>query len=466
MSSHVVTLRNAILEARAALTGATALTDLVPERSITFGNSPQKDRMPRIVIEVSGAEYDATFTQSRKVQTFTVEYAVYSKSVDTCTAIMDEVRQALDTYQSSDFAVRVTDESFQAEVDNVLLGVVVATFQDAKGIPGFDTSAAETLIAVQEDLTQAQTELAAWEAEFGSDLATYQATPAKIFYPSFLHLDNWRYGHPNYSDVDYPFGYDEQLQAGNLHAGPAPEKLLHVAALDLTDPTLAAKTLQNNNEFGNKHRFTYDDGTEATEVYSSTLTNLNSHALNEDGYTGSNPQYIIDNYTGLGWFRSNHGTATDGPWYTWRGTNVGTPPFSDYVGMLQEVDNLTLFGYSDWRLPSQQEFYSSMGPQDLNNTFGGNMPADLDPYFPPINSYWRGYGGRNFLLGPVDQYNQSPNDLNDESQNTQSVFSPVVPAVISNGAVIGLQSFSNANFFVSQGNNWNVFLVRRHFSNS
>lgn len=164
MSSHVVTLRNAILEARAALTGATALTDLVPERNITFGNSPQKDRMPRIVIEVSSAEYEATFTQSRKVQTFTVEYAVYSKSVDTCTAIMDEVRQALDTYQSSDFAVRVTDESFQAEVDNVLLGVVVATFQDAAGIPGFDTSAAETLIAVQEDLAQAQTDLAAAQA--------------------------------------------------------------------------------------------------------------------------------------------------------------------------------------------------------------------------------------------------------------------------------------------------------------
>lgn len=164
MSQHVVTLRNAILEARAALTGATALTDLVPERNITFGNSPQKDRMPRIVIEVSSAEYEATFTQSRKVQTFTVEYAVYSKSVDTCTAIMDEVRQALDTYQSSDFAVRVTDESFQAEVDNVLLGVVVATFQDAAGIPGFDTSAAETLAAVQEDLAQAQTDLAAAQA--------------------------------------------------------------------------------------------------------------------------------------------------------------------------------------------------------------------------------------------------------------------------------------------------------------
>ena len=77
---------------------------------------------------------------------------------------MDEVRQALDTYQSSDFAVRVTDESFQAEVDNVLLGVVVATFQDAAGIPGFDTSAAETLSAVQEDLAQAQTDLAAAQA--------------------------------------------------------------------------------------------------------------------------------------------------------------------------------------------------------------------------------------------------------------------------------------------------------------
>lgn len=180
MSSHVVTLRNAILEARAALTGAPALTALVPERSITFGNSPQKDLMPRIVIEVSGAEYDATFTQSRKVQTFTVEYAVYSKSVDTCTAIMDEVRQALDTYQSSDFAVRVTDESFQAEVDNVLLGVVVATFQDAAGIPGFDASAAETLIAVQEDLAAAQSDLAQAQADAAAAQESEAALQAQL----------------------------------------------------------------------------------------------------------------------------------------------------------------------------------------------------------------------------------------------------------------------------------------------
>lgn len=161
-----VTLRNAILEARAALTGVTAVTDLVPARNITFGNSPQKDTMPRIVIEVSSAEYDATFTQSRKVQTFTVEYAVYSDSVDTCTAIMDEVRLALDSYTSSAFAVRVTDESFQAEVDNVLLGVVVSTFQDAVGAPGYDAT-------LGTQLNDALADVAAWEAATGMTLTEF-----------------------------------------------------------------------------------------------------------------------------------------------------------------------------------------------------------------------------------------------------------------------------------------------------
>lgn len=177
MSSHVVTLRNAILEARAVLTSYADLTALVPVAQITYGNSPQKDVMPRIVIEASGTEYDATFMASRKVQTFTLDYAVYSNSVDECTNIMDKMRDALDIYDSSEFSIRVTDESFQAEVDGTLVGVVVATFQDADGAPGFGAglSALNDLTVVQAALDAAQAELAAEQAASAAALAAETA---------------------------------------------------------------------------------------------------------------------------------------------------------------------------------------------------------------------------------------------------------------------------------------------------
>lgn len=184
MSSHVVTLRNAILEARAVLTSYADLTALVPVAQITYGNSPQKDVMPRIVIEASGTEYDATFMASRKVQTFTLDYAVYSDSVDACTNIMDKMRDALDIYDSSEFSIRVTDESFQAEVDGTLVGVVVATFQDADGAPGFGAglSALNDLTVVQAALDAAQAELAAetaqWETATGGTYDDYINPPA------------------------------------------------------------------------------------------------------------------------------------------------------------------------------------------------------------------------------------------------------------------------------------------------
>ncbi len=447
----IVTLRNAILEARAALTGVTAVTDLVPERNITFGNSPQKDTMPRIVIEVSSAEYDATYTQSRKVQTFTVEYAVYSKSVDTCTAIMDEVRHALDAYTSSAFSVRVTDESFQAELDNVLLGVVVATFQDAAGVPGYDAT-------VGAQLNDALAEVAAWETEFGTDIATYQATPSKIAYPTILHMDD-----PD--DVGVLTwgvnGYQGTLASGALTPGPSPSKIRHVAEVDVVNDPEYLKTLVNNNEFGNKHRFTYDDGTEATEIYSnneSTMTGQNTNAgpLN-DGYTGDNPQYIIDHYTGLGWFRQGLwvGDAASGEFYNSRGIYDHYTDFQDWI---DKPSTVTLAGFSDWRRPTGPEWTYSLGNVDFSNYMNGNTQTGRDIYFPPLNQYTRAFGGFIALLGPVDV----------SAESLTAGFNWFVPASQTNGFYLtGLvQSFMESSIANHNNGTVSTLLVRRHYTNS
>lgn len=455
-----VSLRDAILEARTAITTNVHVTDLVPARNITFGNSPQKDLLPRIVIEVSSAEYEATFTQSRKVQTFTVEYAVYSDSVDQCTAIMDAIRNALDFNQSSAFAVRTTDESFQAEVDNVLLGVIVATFQDANGIPGYTSS--ETVDNLQLALAAAEqalaAETAAWEAAVGSTLEEYVAEEAKIYYPNIIHMDE-------YDDVGVetygPNGYQGLLSSGVLSPGLAPSKILHVAEVDTVNDPEFLRTLVNNNEFGNKHRFTYDDGTEATEIYSNYANYLDGDVSgfgpHLDGYEGDNPRYIIDHYTGLGWYRSSYGktNAASGDWYESRGMY---DHFTDAQDWVDKPSTFTYAGFTDWRRPTGPEWTFGLGSVDWSNYMTGDDQSARDIYFPPLNQYARGYGAILTLLGPVDLNNQHNN----------SGFNWYVPASQTNGWVLTGIALTTVEARIADGSNSNYgpLLCRRHYSNS
>ena len=109
------------------------VTEVVPAQRISYGNSPQKQQKPRIVLEVSGTTYTPTFDDDRKVKTFTVDYAVYSDSVAQCTDVMERIQTVIRQHEVPSnglgFDVRLTDETLQAEVDGVLVGVVQATFQ-------------------------------------------------------------------------------------------------------------------------------------------------------------------------------------------------------------------------------------------------------------------------------------------------------------------------------------------------
>ena len=477
MSSHIVTLRDAIKEARAAMLASSAVTSLVGDLKITFGNSRQADVNPRIVIEVSGAEYTPTFLQSRKVQTFTVEYACYSESVDECTQIMDAVREALDTYTSSDFAVRVADESFQADVDNTLLGVVVATFQDTTGIPGFDAGGAEALINAQEDLAAAEQDLAdaqqaladeqantatavsdavsaetdQWEAAVGMTLAEYQALPpADIYYQRPLHK---REHEEEISAANFPHGYAAAYDAGLLNPEP-PAVISHVARVDPTD-TLG-KTLINPNVFGNTHRYTYDDGTEATETNSTGRSGVLFTATNVDGYTGPNPQYIIDHYTGLGWYRSyvNSADATaNNEWWNNKEFNTALAT-TDRKEYFAEVANITTQGYSDWRPATMQEYlFTYGGPTDPINIYAGNtgLNTDLDVYIPMISIGHRNSGSNFIFNGPIDRANYSYGVEGYLRSATNS-------ALVGDASVANMDSYVSTTAFKAQ-----FLLVRNHF---
>ena len=126
-------IKDVVKAARLILTEDGDVTDLVPESKISFGNSPQKTAKPRIVIEVSGTTYSPTFYNDREAKTYTIDYAVYSDSVGQCATIMEAVQAAIAQYPEPSaqvpWTIRLVDETFQAEVDGVLVGVVSATFQ-------------------------------------------------------------------------------------------------------------------------------------------------------------------------------------------------------------------------------------------------------------------------------------------------------------------------------------------------
>ena len=126
-------IKDVVKAARLILTEDGDVTDLVPESKISFGNSPQKAVKPRIVIEVSGTTYSPTFYNDREAKTYTIDYAIYSNSVGQCATIMETVQAAIASYPQPSvqvpWTIRLVDETFQAEVDGVLVGVVSATFQ-------------------------------------------------------------------------------------------------------------------------------------------------------------------------------------------------------------------------------------------------------------------------------------------------------------------------------------------------
>ena len=275
----------------------------------------------------------------------------------------------------------------------------------------------------------------------------------QIAYPNIIHMDD-------IDDVGVetwgPNGYQGMLSSGVLSPGPAPSNILHIAEVDTVADPQYLKTLVNNNEFGNKHRFTYDDGTEATEVYSGVASTVDNHAVLA-GYTGSNPRYVIDHYTGLGWYVSAFaagGTATSVEWYDARGL------YDYYTDMQDWVDKPSTFtygGFTDWRRPTGPEWTFGLGSVDWSSYMTGNNQSDRDIYFPPLNQYSRGFGSILMLLGPADISNES----------LTADFNWFVPASQTNGGLLtGIAKGTlDTRFADGTNSNYSPILCRRHYDN-
>lgn len=288
-----------------------------------------------------------------------------------------------------------------------------------------------------------------------ADYYTAQNTVApQIAYPNIIHMDDK-------DDVGVetwgPNGYQAMLSSGALSPGPAPSNILHIAEVDTAADPQYLKTLVNNNEFGNKHRFTYDDGTEATEMYTNNPLVADGGNVSVgpglDGYTGDNPRYIIDHYTGLGWYRSDysHNLST---WYEARGLYGFYTSLQDWV---DKPSTFTYAGFSDWRRPTGPEWLFSLGTVDWSSYMTGNDQSDRDIYFPPLNQFIRGYGGLVMLLGPADVSNES----------TTADFNWFFPVSQTNGGILtGVSQAGMESQITNQNNStYTTFMCRRHYDN-
>lgn len=86
--------------------------------------------MPGITITLGNVDYEPTTTDYSAATTYRVDVTVFGRSGDETTAIHDKIKDAFVAANSSNFDVRVFDERYFVDVDNVHQGFVSATWKN------------------------------------------------------------------------------------------------------------------------------------------------------------------------------------------------------------------------------------------------------------------------------------------------------------------------------------------------
>lgn len=116
-------------DVRTCLTSHTALTDEIPARKITLARRPQRDEMPGLTITLGNVDYEPTTTDYSAATTYRVDITIFGASGQEVTRIHDKVKDAFVAANSSNFDVRVFDERYFVDVDNIHQGFVSATWK-------------------------------------------------------------------------------------------------------------------------------------------------------------------------------------------------------------------------------------------------------------------------------------------------------------------------------------------------
>lgn len=118
-----------IPEARSILTSATNVTAQVPANKISFSQRPQGDVLPGIIIDVGTVEYEATFDNAFASTLYRIDYRAYAPSAQQAATVHEAIKDAVLTHNSTDFSLRLFDESYFVDVDLIHRTTLSVTFE-------------------------------------------------------------------------------------------------------------------------------------------------------------------------------------------------------------------------------------------------------------------------------------------------------------------------------------------------
>lgn len=128
-----MSMRTLLQQVRSALTSHEALTNLVSAEKITFARRPQRDQLPGITMAIGNVIYDETKQSELSAISYRVDVIIYGRSADETTEIHDAIKQAFLNVSSSTFNVRLMDERYFVDADDIHSGFVSARWQLASG---------------------------------------------------------------------------------------------------------------------------------------------------------------------------------------------------------------------------------------------------------------------------------------------------------------------------------------------
>lgn len=114
-----MTFTTLIPQARAALTGHSPLTAIVPADKITFARRPQGDLKPGITLQVGAVDYNPVMGDSQGEIRYRIDYNAYTESAQEAAQVHELMKDAINAANPADYDMTFFDELYFVDVDDV-----------------------------------------------------------------------------------------------------------------------------------------------------------------------------------------------------------------------------------------------------------------------------------------------------------------------------------------------------------
>lgn len=114
-----MSLTTLIPEARTVLTSYASLTAQVAATKISFAQRPQGAQKPGIVVSMGPTEYEPTMGNATALTVYRIDYHCFAETAQSAATIHELIKAAVLAHTSSDFDLRLVDEAYFVDVDNV-----------------------------------------------------------------------------------------------------------------------------------------------------------------------------------------------------------------------------------------------------------------------------------------------------------------------------------------------------------